>query len=167
MGCDVSSEITNSAIAGVLAALVATIILGIAKWITLRAARSREIAFLREILSDGRRRVYEAKDTFHKGMNATSPADCLRAARYNNMLKRLDPALKYWTPNLSQIRKKAIFDALNWYNTDSLLAKVHDGAPVWVEPPEGKWLGAEMSMEAARSKFEKIEEIRWLRLSKI
>ena len=164
--CDfLTNEIGNSAIAGVIAALTATVILGIAKWIRDFHARRRDVAYIREILTDGRKRVYEAKDTRHVAMDTSSQADYLRAAQYNNMAKSLDVALKNWTPGLFNVRKKAIFDALDWYHTDGLLAiKVNNKPPVWVEPPEGKWPTSTMSLDAAKSKFEKIEAIRWLRM---
>ena len=99
--CDfLTSEIGNSVVAGVVAALAATAILGIAKWIRDFCARRRDVACIREILTDGRKRVYEAKDTFHPGMDTSSEEDYLRAAQYNNMARRLDVALKNWTPNL-------------------------------------------------------------------
>lgn len=160
----VSGEIVNSAVAGVIAALTATLILGIARWIIDNRAKRREISILREILTDGRKRVYDARDTFHQAMGVTSPADYLRVAQYNNMVKRLDVALKNWTPNLSHKRKKAILNALDWYHTDGLMAVKREGKAVWVELVEGKWPTEEMTLEAARKKFGNIEEICWLRM---
>ena len=161
-----SSEIANSAIAGVIAALTATIIIGIAKWIKDFKARRQETAILRELLTDGRKRVYDAVETYHRGINVTSSADYLRAAQYNNMIKRLDLALKHWTPNLSHKDKKAIFDALNWYHTDGLMAIKREDKAVWLELAEGKWPTKEMPLESARNKFDNIEAIRWLRMAK-
>ena len=164
--CDfLTSEIGNSAVAGVVAALAATAILGIAKWIRDFCARRRDVAYIREILTDGRKRVYEAKDTFHQGMDTSSEEDYLRAAQYNNMARRLGVALKNWTPNLHNIQRKAILDALNWYHTDKLLAVKGNNEHVWFEPPEeGKWPARTMPLDAAKSKFEKLEAIRWLRM---
>ena len=163
--CDfLTSEIGNSALAGVVAALAATTILGIAKGIRDFCARRRDVACIREILTDGRKRVYEA-DTFYRGMDTSSEEDSItRVAQYNNMARRLGVALKNWTPNLHYIQRKAIFDALNWYHTDKLLVKGNN-KPVWVDPPEeGKWINRTMPLAAAKSKFEKIEAIRWLRM---
>ena len=106
----------------------------------------------------------EAEDTFHKGMDATSSADALRAAQYNNMIKRLGVALEKWTVDLSHDQRKDIFDALDWYHTDSLQAIKKGGKAVFIEIPDGRWATTELPMEAAKEKFEKLQSIKWLKL---
>ena len=106
----------------------------------------------------------EAKDTPHKGMDVTSSADTWRAALYNNMIKKLSVALEKWLVDLSHDQRKDIFDALNWYHTDSLLAVKNQGKAVFVELPDGKWPTTEMPIEEAKKRFEKLQSIKWLKL---
>ena len=108
--------------------------------------------------------MLEAGDTFHKGMNATSSGDALRAAQYNNMVKRLGIALEKWMADLSHDQRKDIFDALDWYHTDSLQAVKKDGKAVFIDIPDGRWPTTEMSLEVANEKFEKLQSIMWLKL---
>ena len=120
-------SIAQSAVAGLIAALTATAILGFAKCVRQWSAKRQDVRYLRNLLTEGRKRVLEAGDTFHKGMNATSSGDALRAAQYNNMVKRLGIALEKWMVDLSHDQRKDIFDALDWYHTDSLQAVKKDG----------------------------------------
>ena len=84
--------------------------------------------------------MLEAGDTFHKGMNATSSGDALRAAQYNNMVKRLGIALEKWMADLSHDQRKDIFDALDWYHTDSLQAVKKDGKAAFIDIPDySRW----------------------------
>ena len=156
--------IGQSAAAGIIAALAATIILGIAKCIRQWWARRQDAEFIREILVLGRQRVLEAKDTRHEGMKTTLPADVLRAAQYNHMVKRLGVVLEKWTADLSHNQRKDIFDALDWYHTDSLHAVEKDGKPLFVDLPDGSWPTTEMPLGAARRKFDKLQSIGWLKL---
>ena len=55
--------IAGSAVAGLIAALTATIILGTAKWIYLEHLQRLDVKQIREVLTDGRRRVMESKKT--------------------------------------------------------------------------------------------------------
>ena len=66
--------------------------------------------------------MLEATDFHHQDANAKCPADVLRAAQYNNMIKKLDTGLEKWTANLSHTQRKDVLDALNWYHTNSLEA---------------------------------------------
>ncbi len=61
------------------------------------------------------------------------------------------------------IQKKDVYDALDWYHTDSLNAVRTHGGGEFLEIPEGRWPTTEMSMEAAKSKFEKLRSIEWLK----
>ena len=157
-------SIAQSAVAGLIAALTATAILGSAKCVRQWSAKRQDVRYLRNLLTEGRKRVLEAGDTFHKGMNATSSGDALRAAQYNNMVKRLGIALEKWMADLSHDQRKDIFDALDWYHTDSLQAVKKDGKAVFIDIPDGRWPTTEMSLEVANEKFEKLQSIMWLKL---
>ena len=71
-------EITGSAVAGLIAALTATIILGVAKWIQKWHLERLDVRQIQGVLTDGRRRVMESKETFNPGMNATLSGAVLR-----------------------------------------------------------------------------------------
>ena len=157
-------SIAQSAVAGLIAALTATAILGFAKCVRQWSAKRQDVRYLRNLLTEGRKRVLEAGDTFHKGMNATSSGDALRAAQYNNMVKRLGIALEKWMVDLSHDQRKDIFDALDWYHTDSLQAVKKDGKAVFIDIPDGRWPTTELSLEVANEKFEKLQSIMWLKL---
>ena len=157
-------SIAQSAVAGLIAALTATAILGFAKCVRQWSAKRQDVRYLRNLLTEGRKRVLEAGDTFHKGMNATSSGDALRSAQYNNMVKRLGIALEKWMVDLSHDQRKDIFDALDWYHTDSLQAVKKDGKAVFIDIPDGRWPTTEMSLEVANEKFEKLQSIMWLKL---
>ena len=158
-------EATGSVLAGVVAAIVATAILGVAKWIRGKWLQRRDVLQLREILRDGRKRIVESQEVFHKGMNSTLPASVLRCAQYNLMIKQLAIALDHRTTNLPYTSRKQVLDALDWYHTDSLLAtKDAKGRPTFVIPSEGQWPATEMHLSAAVDRFNKLEAIGWLRL---
>ena len=160
-------QIAQSAFAGVIAALTATFILGAARLVRQWMAKRREVGYIRAVMIEGRKRVMAAKDTFHKDMNATSSENELRAAQYNLMLKKLDIALGNWTTAMSHNQKKDIFDATDWYHTDSLQATRIDGRVVYVYLPDGKWPTSEMSMEAAEKIFGRLQSIKWLDLKSL
>ena len=61
-------------------------------------------------------------------------------------------------------QRKDIFNALDWYHTDSLHAVEKDGKAVFVELLDGKWPTMEMPMKEAKKKFEKLQSITWLKL---
>ena len=157
-------SIAQSAVAGLIAALVATAILGLAKGLRQWLAKRQDVNHLRGLLLQGRERVMKAEDTFHKGMGVLMPSDVLRAAQYNNMIREVGVALDRWVLNLSHTQRKDIYDALEWYHTDGLYATEKDGKVTFMEFPEGRWPTTEMSMEAARRKFEKLQSIKWLKL---
>ena len=146
-------SIAQSAVAGLIAAMTATAILGFAKCVRQWSAKRQDVRYLRNLLTEGRKRVLEAGDTFHKGMNATSSGDALRAAQYNNMVKLLSITLEKWMVNLSHDQRKDVFDALDWYHTDSLQAVKEDGKAVFVEIPDGRWPTTEMPLERAKENF--------------
>ena len=94
------------------------------------------------------------------------PAGALRAAQYNNMLREVGVALDKWALHLSHDQRKEIYDALDWFGTNSLQAvksKV-EGSVQFVQLPEGKWHTTEMPMESAIATFKRLQSIGWLKL---
>ena len=157
-------SIAQSAVAGLIAALAATAILGLAKYVYQRLANHRDVGHVRNILIRGRTRVMGAKDTPHQGMGVMMPADVLRAAQYNYMIREVGIALERWAVNLSHAQRKYIYDALDWYHADGLYTSKRDGKVVFMELPEGKWPTEEMSTQEARRKFDQLRSIKWLKL---
>ena len=157
---------TQSAFAGLIAALAATAILGLAKYIYHRWVSHQAVGDLRNILLQGKTRVMDAKDTWNKGMGVILPADALRAAQYNYMIREVSVALDRWAVNLSHEQRKDLYSALDWYHTDGLCATKRDGKVVFVdmEFPEGRWPTAEMSTQEARRKFGQLRSVKWLKL---
>ena len=159
-------SIALSAVAGLIAALVATGILGLARYLRQRLAKRRDIRYIRRLLIEGRKRVLESKDTPNEGMGVVLPAGALRAAQYNNMLRVVGVALDRWALHLSHDQRKDIYDALDWFGTNSLQAVKSEGDDSFqfVQLPEGKWHTTEMSMELATATFERLQSIGWLKL---
>lgn len=157
-------SIAQSAFAGLSAALAAAAILGIAKYVYHRWANQQDVGHVRDIFTQGRTRVMGAKDTCHKGMGVMMPANVLRAAQYNYMIREVSVALDRWAVNLSHEQRKDIYNALNWYHTDGLYATKRDGKVVFRELPEGRWPTTEMSLQEARSKFDQLRSVNWLKL---
>ena len=117
------------------------------------------------MLDKGRKRVLDAEDIYYKGPQATCPADVLRAAQYNLMLRELGVSLEKWATNLNHEQRKDILDALDWHRTGSLsFRKDSNGEIEFVVPPDGQWPTRQMSLEAANEKFDKLQSIRWLKL---
>ena len=158
-------DITGSAVAGLIAALTATTILGAAKWIHLKYLQRLDVKQIREVLTTGRKRVMESKETFYHGMGATVPGDVLRAAQYNLIIKQLRVALDHTTSKLPYAKRKDIFNALDWYHVESLYAtKDKRDNPVFVDLPVGSWPTTEMQESQAVDKFKRLESIKWLKL---
>ena len=156
-------SIASGAVAGLIAALVATAILGFANFVRQWLGRRQDVGLIRDIFIQGRMRVMDAEDTFHEGMGLTMSAGALRAGQYNNMIRQVDVALERRTQFLSHDQKNDVYDALDWYHTDSLNAVRTNGGWKFLEIPDGRWPTTEMSMEAAKSKFEKLRSIEWLK----
>ena len=157
-------SLIESTLAGAIGAVIATSIVFSVGLIRDWLAERKDVKYIRKILIDGRKPIMNTKDTYHSGMKTTLSAGALRAANYNRMLKQLNVALKKWTVSLSHDRRKDIFDALDWYNIDSLPVVSQNGNPLFVELPDGKWVVKEMTIEQARDKFNKLEAIEWLKL---
>ena len=158
-------DIAGSAVAGLIAAVAATIILGVAKWVYQTHLQRLDVKQIQEVLTDGRRRVLEAKETFDHNTDATLPGDMLRAAQYNLMIKQLRIALDHTTSNLSYAKRKRIFDALDWYHVKSLyVTRDKRDNPVFRDLPHGSWPGTEIQESQAVDKFKRLESIKWLKL---
>ena len=141
--------------AGLIAALTATTILGAAKWIHLKYLQRLDVKQIREVLTTGRKRV----------MDATLPGDVLRAAQYNLIIKQLRVALDHTTSKLPYAKRKDIFDALDWYHVKFLYAtKDERDNPVFRDLPDGSWPTTEMQESQAVDKFKRLESIKWLKL---
>ena len=158
------NDAAQSALAGVVPALVATSLLEFARTCRRWIARRRDVKYLRDLLTEGRQRVLKATDLHRQDANAKCRADVIRAAQYNNMIKKLDTGLEKWTANLSHTQRKDVLDALNWYHTNSLSAVKRNGEFMFVEVPDGKWPTTTMSLTAAEQQFGRVQEIRWLKL---
>ena len=156
--------IAQGAVAGLIAALVTTIILGLAKYALQRFANRQDVKYIRALLTQGRRRVMAAEDTVNKDMGTLIPADVLRAAQYNNMIREVGVALEKWTVNLNHGQRTDLYDALDWYHTDGLYATMKEGKVMFTELPEGIWPTVEMSSEAASNKFGRLQTVEWLKL---
>ncbi len=157
-------SLIESITAGAAAALFATAILGLVTWIYHLVGRRRDQKYIRNIISEGKERVLKAKDTYHVGMKATIGGDVLRAAQYNNMITKLNVALKKWATHLTHDQRKDILDSLDWYHTDGLQFTSIGGVAKEVAVPPGKWPTMEMSLDLAKAKFEKLQSIKWLNL---
>ena len=88
-----------------------------------RRHRKQEMKFLRTLISEDIQGILEAKDIaaadLPQGMEVTedTPADVVRVAQFNILMKKIGVALERWTPNLTPFEKKEIYDALDWYHT--------------------------------------------------
>ena len=166
MATQALGEMASSAVAGIVAAIVATAILGAAKWIHMKHLQRLDIKQIRQVLTTGRKRVMASADEVNPSMGTSLPADGLRCAQYNLMIKQLAIALDHTTTRLPYSKRKHILEALDWYHADSLHAiKNADGPPVFVTLPEGKWPTVEMKASHAIEKFDRLEAIGWLKVT--
>ena len=168
-------SIGPSAIAGLIAGVVAPAILAGVESIRKSWLRRRDVKAVRDLLTDGRKRVMEAETRTYHGMPYPVPADVLRAAHYNKMIKQLDGAFNRWAVNLSPKQMKDIkdiFDALDWYHTDPsellLISPNNHGEEIKpIELPDGIWPLPKMQKKEAEKKFDKLQSIKWLQLQPI
>ena len=160
-------SIAQSAVAGLIAALAATAILGVARYVRHLWGRRRDVKYIRTLIIEGRGRVMGAKDVYFKGMDASISEGAVRAAQYNIMLRQVGLALEKWAMMLSHDQRKDIYDALDWYHTnpEGLPAIRRNGQVVVVQLPEGRLPVEEMSLQAAKDSFEKLGSIKWLKLN--
>ena len=162
------ADIAGNALAGVIAAVTATVLFSILQGCRQQYLRRLDVKQIREVVTDGRRRVMEAKDTFIRSMNTRVTGDVLRAGQYNLMTRQLEVVLNHTTSQLPYAKRKEIFAALDWYNLESLpVIKGKQGEPVFVDLPAGKWVPKDMKESVARQKFERLESIKWLKLKRV
>ena len=160
-------NIAGNALAGLIAALVASLILIVAEWLHQKHLQRLDVKQIREVLTEGRKKVLESKETTFPDIGTVS-GDVLRCAQYNLMIEQLRLALDHRTSKLSYVKRKEIFDALNWYHTDGdrlYVIKRSDGNLVFSpDLPPGKWPTLDMKKNFAVARFKRIESIKWLNL---
>ena len=160
-----TTTIAGNMVQGVIVGLVVAIVLALSHWCYVWYLERVDVRQVREVLSEGRQRVMEARDTLNSVMGVTFAGDVLRAGQYNLLLKQLGVVLDPVGSKLSYRKRKEIFDALDWYNVGALHAiKDKEGNPVFHDPPVGRWIAAEMRHGDASRKFQRLESIRWLKL---
>ncbi len=158
-------SIVQGAIAGLIAALATTFILGAARVVYNGLERHREARIIREILVEGSKLVLETEDAPVENMQAVLPADKLRAARYNRMLKKVGFALEKRVKHLRIDQIEELYYALDWHNTEGLhVTKRTDGRIEFHNVPDGQWPGTTMTTEIAKHRFEQIQAVSWLNL---
>ena len=106
----------------------------------------------------------KAEDTFHEGMGTLMPSDLLRAAQYNNMIREVGVALDRWVLNLSHAQRRTYMMPWTGITQMSYTPPRRMGKWCLWNSLKDRWPTAEMSMEAARRKFEKLQSIKWLKL---
>ena len=162
---DSMNSIASSALAGVIAALTATAILGAARYIRRRATRRQAIRHLQHLFTQARERVMQAEEKHLESTNQRIPANALRAARYNVMLKELKVALDKWSTALSYDQREEIIEALDWYNLTTFSVEEDWPGRVKLKTiPDGVWIG-DLRSETAQEKFQNLKSIKWLKLT--
>ena len=162
---DSMNSIASSALAGVIAALTATAILGVASYIRRWAARRQAIKHLQHLFTQGREGVLKAEEQQLDSTDRRIPEDTVRAARYNVMLKELEVALDKWSIDLSYDQRQKIIAAFDWYNLRAFLVEEDlPGAFRLEKMPDGVWIG-NLRLETARKKFHNLRSVKWLKLS--
>lgn len=158
------NNILPSAVAGLVAALAATLILGVANYIRGWMSLRQDVNYVRELLIEGEELLMSDRVIEVEGKAVS--ANLFRAEQYNLMTKRLRVALDGLLPNLSLDHRRDLFNALDWYHLDTIAAVMGpDGKPVFVSLPDGQWpKGAELDKATVEDKFKKLKEIEWLSL---
>ena len=160
-------QIVPGAVAGVVAGLLTTAILGIARWIRQTRSRRRDIRHIRKVVADARTRVFEAKGFFHRGMRKDVSGDTLRAGQYNLMIRQLMVALDPTSTNLSLDRQNELREALDWFHKDALYAvdRLGQSEPEFITAiPDGLWPTTAMPVGHATRIFTRLAELRWLKV---
>ena len=159
-------NIAVSAIGGAIAGVVAAGILGVLGRLHRTRLRRREVDYIRDVFMQGRKRVMESKDMSFPEMKRTIEADAVGAAHYNLMIRQIDAALRHTARQVSNNQRKDLYDALDWFNTDGLSATRNEwGEPVFEDDlPLGRWPNRTMRESDAIRRFERLEQIKWLKL---
>ena len=158
-------DTAQSAIAGVIAAVVAALLLESARGVRHWMARRRDVKYIRDLLIEGRKHVLvDAKNFYHEGMGVHCRADVYRVGLYNSMIRKLAVGLERWTPNLPHAQRKNVLDALDWYHKNLHMMKDRNNEIVFPELRDGVWPTREMDLERATAIFDELQSIRWLKL---
>lgn len=159
-------NIAVSAIGGAIAGVVAAGILGVLGRLHRTRLRRQDVDYIRDVFMQGRKRVMEAKEMSFPEIERPIKPDVVRAAHYNLMIRQIDAALKYTVRQVSNDQRKDLYDALDWFNTDGLSVKRIDWDElVFVDDlPLGRWPNRTMREGEAIRKFERLEQIQWLKL---
>ena len=129
----------ESALAGVIAALVATAVLGVARFSRHRFRRRKDIDFIRNLVAQGLPPVLEVP-VDERGFDIVNSG--IRASRFNPMARKLRYALENWTMYLTHEQREDVLDALDWF--------------------EAEVRSEHLSREMAIMHLEKLESITWL-----
>lgn len=107
----------------------------------------------------------QAEEKHLESTNQRIPANALRAARYNVMLKELKVALDKWSTALSYDQREEIIEALDWYNLTTFSVEEDWPGRVKLKTiPDGVWIG-DLRSETAQEKFQNLKSIKWLKLT--
>lgn len=158
--------IVGGSVAGLIAGLVIAVLLALASEARQLVKRRQEEKYVRDLFIEGKV-ILTTEDLPLRGGDYTIPADDLRAAQYKMLLKQVGVGLERWTPHLSLSQRKDIYDALDWFHTDPermLVLGTDEGGLRLLDVPEGTWPGTSMNEAAARSIYERLCLVRWLRL---
>ena len=141
-----------------------------------RKERRKQLKALRRVIVVGERRVLGAKSIraaeLNRAMGVTQDMSdaVVRAEEYNKFLRRLGTALTDYTPQLSPLKKQAVYDAVDWDNlgeTDEMYVVPRSGVLAIPHLPSGRWPTSEMSLEDAQAKFTALRGLRWLKLDDV
>ena len=161
--------ILQNAFAGFIGGVTAAAFIGLGKYVYEILKKRQDIKSIRKLLIDGRFRIMEADKMYaqtrehNEKIGLQSSAGKLRTMQYNNTMKELDVNLKSYV-NLSPTQKKDIFDALDWYHTKNIFVNAKGNMP---RISDGIWPYVEMTEDQAKEKFQKLEDIKWLKLGKL
>ena len=107
----------------------------------------------------------QAEEQYIDSTQQRIPANALRAARYNVMLKELKIALDKWPAAFSYNQRQAIIDAVDWYNLRTFSVEQDwPGRAALKRMPDGVWEG-DMDFKTAEDRFRNLKSIKWLKLT--
>ena len=156
------------AASGFIAGLVVAAALGIAQEFREHVKRRQEERYLRSLFIEGKI-ILTTEDLQLEGLEITVPADHRRAAEYKILLRQVGVALERWSPHLSPSQRKDIYDALDWFHTDTtrmLFVTTAENEGRFVDVPDGTFPAEAMTAEAAAEVYERLQAIGWLKLKR-
>ena len=108
------------------------------------------------------------EDIHYENMSRSTKAYFLIACRYNVMVKELDEFFKTGNVHISRVKKKDIFNALDWYKIDYLnVVKLRAADSMCSEIQDGMIPSSYITIEIANEIFGKLESIKWLKMKPI